>query len=234
MKYFLMLYRSRLKIITTILCERQARATFERNAAHSSCAISILCGVFVSAVILMITAENGLSNPRQDTTYEKTILAGGCFWGMQDLLRKQPGVIATGVGYTGGTAPDPSYDLLRTGTTGHAEAVEVIFDPQKTSFLEILRFFFQIHDPTTVNRQGNDVGTQYRSAIFAQSPEQAAIAQDYIARANASGKWPGKIVTEVVSVSIPFTLAEEYHQDYLQKNPNGYTCHAIRRDWVVE
>ncbi|NID14744.1 peptide-methionine (S)-S-oxide reductase MsrA [Luteibacter yeojuensis] len=158
----------------------------------------------------------------------RAILAGGCFWGMQDLIRKQPGVITTRVGYTGGDVPNATY--RNHGT--HAEAIEIEFDPAKLSYRKVLEFFFQIHDPTTLNRQGNDVGTSYRSAIFYLDAEQKAVAEDTLADVNASGLWPGKAVTEI-SPAGPFWEAEPEHQDYLEKYPNGYTCHFIRPDWVL-
>jgi peptide-methionine (S)-S-oxide reductase len=161
-------------------------------------------------------------------TTEKAILAGGCFWGVQDLLRKQPGIISTRVGYSGGDVPNATY--RNHGT--HAEAVEIIFDPAKISYRKILEFFFQIHDPTTMNRQGNDRGLSYRSAIYYTSEEQMRTALDTIADVNASGLWPGKAVTEVVPAG-PFWEAEPEHQDYLEKFPNGYTCHFIRPEWKL-
>lgn len=161
-------------------------------------------------------------------TTERAVLAGGCFWGMQDLIRKFPGVISTRVGYTGGDLPNATY--RNHGT--HAEALEIIFDPRKTSFRQILEFFFQIHDPTTKNRQGNDIGMSYRSAIFYTNDEQKRTAIDTIADVNASGLWPGKVVTEVVPVS-PFWEAEPEHQDYLLHYPEGYTCHYARPGWVL-
>ncbi len=159
---------------------------------------------------------------------ETAILAGGCFWGAQDLVRKLPGVISTRVGYSGGDVPNATY--RNHGT--HAEAVEIVFDPDKISFRRLLEFFFQIHDPTTKNRQGNDVGMSYRSAIFYTSPEQKAVAEDTIADVNASGLWPGKVVTEVAAAG-PFWEAEREHQDYLIKHPGGYTCHWVRPNWVL-
>ncbi len=161
---------------------------------------------------------------------EKAILAGGCFWGMEELIRSQPGVTATRVGYTGGDFKDPTYNDMKTGQTGHAESIEITFDPAQTSFRKILEFFFQIHDPTTPNRQGNDIGSQYRSAIFSVDEAQQKIAKDLITEMEISGKWPGKIVTEVVPATT-FYLAEDFHQDYLQKHPNGYTCHWVRPGW---
>ncbi len=163
-------------------------------------------------------------------TTQKVILAGGCFWGVEELIRAFPGVAKTRVGYTGGHSASPTYHDMKAG--GHAEAIEITFDPLKTDYRSLLQFFFQIHDPTTPDRQGNDRGPQYRSAIFYLDDEQKRIAEDVIAAANASGKWPGKIVTQVAPAG-PFYDAEEYHQDYLQKHPGGYTCHWIRPDWVV-
>lgn len=160
------------------------------------------------------------------TSTERAILAGGCFWGMQDLLRRYPGVISTRVGYSGGDVSNATY--RNHGT--HAEAVEIIFDPEKLSYRTLLEFFFQIHDPTTLNRQGNDIGTSYRSAIFYTSDEQKRIASDTIADVDASGIWPGKVATKVAPAGA-FWEAEPEHQDYLQRHPNGYTCHFIRPNW---
>ena len=160
------------------------------------------------------------------TSTERAILAGGCFWGMQDLLRRYPGVISTRVGYSGGDVADATY--RNHGT--HAEAIEIIFDPDKLSYRRLLEFFFQIHDPTTRNRQGNDRGTSYRSAIFYTSDEQKQIAHDTIADVDASGIWPGKVVTEVAPAGA-FWEAEPEHQDYLERYPDGYTCHFIRPNW---
>jgi peptide-methionine (S)-S-oxide reductase len=162
-----------------------------------------------------------------DTT-EKAVLAGGCFWGMQDLIRKQPGVISTRVGYAGGDVANATY--RHHGT--HAESIEIIFDPAKTSYRNILEFFFQIHDPTTKDRQGNDRGSSYRSAIFYVDEEQRRVAQDTIADVEASGLWPGTVVTEL-SPAGPFWEAEPEHQDYLEHYPNGYTCHFPRANWVL-
>lgn len=158
---------------------------------------------------------------------ETAYLAGGCFWGMEELLRSQPGVIETEVGYTGGVVANPVYELVSSGKTGHAESVKIVFDPATTSFEAILKFFFKIHDPTTSNRQGNDRGTQYRSAIFFSSPEQRAVAERVRQEVAVSGKWNAPIVTEIVPFTT-WTRAEDYHQDYLQKHPGGYTCHFIR------
>ncbi len=163
---------------------------------------------------------------------ESAILAGGCFWGLQDLLKKQPGVLKTRVGYSGGTLKDPNYYDVMAGQTGHAEAIEVVFDPNILSYRQLLAFFLKIHDPTTLNRQGNDQGTQYRSAIFYTSDEQKGIAQDVITQAQQSGHWPGNIVTQVVPATT-FWLAEDMHQNYLEKNSHGYSCHFPRQDWVL-
>ena len=159
---------------------------------------------------------------------ERAVLAGGCFWGMQDLIRKLPGVISTRVGYTGGKVPNATY----RNHDGHAEAIEIIFDPEKLSFRTLLEFFFQIHDPTTLNRQGNDRGTSYRSAIFYTNDEQKKVAEDTIADVDVSGLWPGKVVTELVPAN-EFWEAEPEHQDYLERYPNGYTCHYIRPNWKL-
>ena len=161
---------------------------------------------------------------------ETATLAGGCFWGMQDLIRKLPGVISTRVGYTGGMTSSPTYRDICTGRTGHAEGLEITFDPERIGYRNVLELFFQIHDPTTENRQGNDIGSQYRSVIFFASEEQERIARETIADVEASGLWPGRVVTEVVPVS-QFWEAEEAHQDYLQKHPGGYTCHFPRPNW---
>jgi peptide-methionine (S)-S-oxide reductase len=161
-------------------------------------------------------------------TTERAVLAGGCFWGMEDLMRKQPGVVSTRVGYTGGSVKNATY----RNHEGHAEAIEIIFDPAKTSFRTMLEFLFQIHDPTTLNRQGNDRGTSYRSAIFYTTDEQKRIAEDTIADVEASGLWPGKVVTEVTPAG-EFWEAEPEHQDYLERYPDGYTCHFIRPDWKL-
>ncbi|KND30395.1 MULTISPECIES: peptide-methionine (S)-S-oxide reductase MsrA [Streptomyces] len=157
---------------------------------------------------------------------QRAVLAGGCFWGMQDLIRRLPGVMATRVGYTGGDVPNATY--RNHGT--HAEAIEILFDPAGTDFRAILEFFFQIHDPSTRNRQGNDIGLSYRSAIYYVDDEQKRIAEDTIADVDASGLWPGKVVTEVEPVG-PFWEAEPEHQDYLQRYPDGYTCHFPRPGW---
>ena len=161
-------------------------------------------------------------------TQERAILAGGCFWGVQDLIRKYPGVIRTRVGYSGGDVPNATY----RNHGDHAEALEIIFDPARISFRKLLEFFFQIHDPTTLNRQGNDLGRSYRSAIFYTNEEQKKVALDTIADVEASGLWPGKVVTEVKPAG-DFWEAEPEHQDYLERIPDGYTCHFVRKDWVL-
>ncbi len=163
------------------------------------------------------------------TTTERAVLAGGCFWGAQELLRHKDGVISTRVGYSG---DDHHPNATYRNHGDHAEAVEIVFDPSRISYRDILEFFFQIHDPTTKNRQGNDIGRSYRSAIFYTSPEQKAVAEDTIKDVNASGLWPGKVVTEVTPAG-PFWEAEPEHQDYLQRIPNGYTCHWVRPDWKL-
>jgi peptide-methionine (S)-S-oxide reductase len=159
---------------------------------------------------------------------EKAILAGGCFWGMEDLFRKRPGVVSTRVGYTGGDVPNATYRYHGT----HAEAIEIVFNPEQISYRELLEFFFQIHDPTTLNRQGNDIGPSYRSAIFYLDEQQRRLAEEAIADVDASGRWPGTVVTEVTPAG-PFWEAEPEHQNYLERNPHGYTCHFVRPDWVL-
>ena len=159
---------------------------------------------------------------------ERAILAGGCFWGMQDLIRKMPGVLSTRVGYTGGDVPNATY--RHHGT--HAEGIEIIFDPAKISYRRVLEFFFQIHDPTTLNRQGNDRGLSYRSAIYYLDEAQKSVAEQTISEVNASGIWPGTVVTELAAAG-DFWEAEPEHQDYLERLPNGYTCHYVRPDWVL-
>jgi len=159
---------------------------------------------------------------------ERAVLAGGCFWGMQDLIRRQPGVVSTRVGYTGGDVPNATY--RNHGT--HAEAIEIVYDPARTSFRRMLEFFFQIHDPTTPNRQGNDRGLSYRSAIYFTDDGQRRVAEETIADVDASGLWPGKVVTELAPAG-PFWEAEPEHQDYLERRPDGYTCHFVRPNWVL-
>jgi peptide-methionine (S)-S-oxide reductase len=175
-------------------------------------------------------AETGLTEEVADVSeaVEKAILAGGCFWGMQDLFRRQPGVLSTRVGYTGADVPNATY--RNHGT--HAEAIEIVFDPEQTSYRDLLEFFFQIHDPTTLNRQGNDIGMSYRSAIFYLDEEQRRIAEETTADVDAAGVWPGRVVTEVTPAG-PFWEAEPEHQDYLERYPHGYTCHYVRPNWVL-
>ncbi len=159
---------------------------------------------------------------------EKAILAGGCFWGAQQLLRRRPGVIETRVGYSGGDTPNATY----RNHGNHAEAVEITFDPEQISYRDLLEFFFQIHDPSTRNRQGNDIGADYRSGVYYVTDEQKRVAEDTIADVDASGLWPGKVVTEVKAAG-DFWEAEDEHQDYLEKYPNGYTCHYVRPGWKL-
>ena len=161
-------------------------------------------------------------------TQERAVLAGGCFWGMQDLIRKRPGVVATRVGYSGGEVANATY----RNHGNHAEVIEILFDPARISYRDLLEFFFQVHDPSTLNRQGNDRGASYRSAIFYVDDKQRAVAEDMIADVNASGLWPGKVVTELAPVG-PFWEAELEHQDYLERIPNGYTCHYVRPNWKL-
>src|SRR5687767_12760559 len=177
-----------------------------------------------------MSEQNGVTHP--ETTgarqVEVAVLAGGCFWGVEEILRDVPGVIDTEVGYTGGWHENPTYEDTHDSQTGHAEAVRVTFDPSVLSYEELLeQWFFRLHDPTTLNRQGNDIGTQYRSAIFYLSEEQRETAERVKARVEASGKWKKPITTEVTAASTWYS-AEKYHQDYLQKNPGGYTCHWLR------
>ena len=161
-------------------------------------------------------------------TTETAILAGGCFWGMQELIRAMPGVVSTRVGYSGGDVPNATY----RNHGSHAEAIEIVFDPAVLAYRDLLEFFFQIHDPSTPNRQGNDLGMSYRSAIYTTSPAQKAIAEDTIADVDASGLWPGKVVTQVEAAG-DFWEAEPEHQDYLQRFPTGYTCHFARPGWKL-
>jgi len=197
-------------------------------------AMPILAMSFVALAAFAIPPKPTTDNPKNSNKLdpnlktEKAILAGGCFWGMEDLFRKQPGVISTRCGYTGGDVKNATY--RNHGT--HAEAIEVIYDPTKTNYRKMLEFFFQIHDPTTKNRQGNDIGMSYRSAIYYVNEEQKKIALDTIEDVNASGIWPGKVVTEVEPEG-DFWEAEPEHQDYLVRNPNGYTCHYPRKNWVL-
>jgi len=177
------------------------------------------------------SARAAAASNRSDvaTGLEVAIFGGGCFWGMQELLRQAPGVVSTEVGYTGGTTDSPTYEEVSSGSTGHAESVKVVFDPGKTTYEKLVQWFFRIHDPTTPNRQGHDVGSQYRSVIFYQSPEQAMVAAAVKVRLDRSGKLSGPVVTQVVPTT-KFYRAEAYHQDYLRKHPGGYTCHFVRPD----
>jgi len=161
------------------------------------------------------------------TNHETATLAGGCFWGVEELFRSLPGVIDTTVGYTGGTTENPNYNVVKTGRSGHAESLQIVFDPARITFEDILAYFFRLHDPTTANRQGNDVGTQYRSAIFYHGDKQKETAERVKEKVARSGKWRSKVVTEIVPAT-KFYPAEDNHQDYLQKYPTGYTCHYLR------
>jgi peptide methionine sulfoxide reductase msrA/msrB len=173
------------------------------------------------------SSDGAKKNKPNQQPHTRAILAGGCFWGMEELIRALPGVIDTTVGYTGGSVPNPSYESVSTDRTGHAEAIEITYDPNQLSFESLLRFFFRIHDPTTKNRQGNDIGTRYRSTIFISSPAEREIAERVIQEVEKSGKW-SRPVTTTLEPAAPFYAAEGYHQDYLQKNPGGYTCHYLR------
>jgi methionine-S-sulfoxide reductase len=204
----------------------------------------ILIALTITAQLLLVsgkpTKEHDKGKPRHQIMLpmgdfaknppkglEVASLAGGCFWGMEEIIRKIPGVVETQVGYTGGNTSAPSYKEVSSGKTGHAESVQILFDPKKLSYEKLLTFFFRMHDPTTLNQQGNDKGTQYRSVIFAYGDTQEKMARESIKQVTAKGTWKRPIVTEV-AVAGPFWKAEEEHQDYLQKNPNGYTCHYLR------
>lgn len=185
---------------------------------------------FLLMFSLLITPFRAVAKPdapASPATVEVALLAGGCFWGVEDLMRKLPGVKETETGYTGGFLPNATYDKVKKGNSGHAEAVRIVFDPAKTSYEKILNYFFRIHDPTTLNRQGNDIGSQYRSAIFYLSDNQRKIAEKVRAKVDATGFWKGKVVTEIVPAG-DFYRAEDFHQKYLEKNPGGYTCHYER------
>jgi methionine-S-sulfoxide reductase len=171
------------------------------------------------------TTDSAVAAP---TPTEIAVLAGGCFWGVEDILRDVPGVIDTDVGYTGGWVENPTYEDTHHSKSGHAESIRITFDPSVLSYESLLEnWFFRLHDPTTLNRQGNDIGTQYRSAIFPQSPDQAKVAEQVIARVQASGRWKKPITTTIEPASTWYS-AEKYHQDYLKKNPGGYSCHYLR------
>ena len=195
----------------------RSRSVVARQPEHAACFAATLSSIPPPCewVLGNMSSQN-----------ERAVLAGGCFWGVQELLRTYPGVISTRVGYTGGEVANATY--RNHGT--HAEAVEILFDPSRISYRQLLEFFFQIHDPSTLNRQGNDRGPSYRSAIFYTTDEQRRIAEETIADVNASGIWPGKVVTEIAPAG-PFWEAEPEHQDYLQKYPDGYTCHFVRPNW---
>ena len=176
------------------------------------------------------TATTTGAPPRTGVATEVAVLAGGCFWGVEDILRDVPGVVDTDVGYTGGWLENPTYHDTHDSKSGHAESIRITFDPSVLSYEELLeKWFFRLHDPTTLNRQGNDIGTQYRSAIFPQSPEQEETARRVIARVQASGHWQRPITTSIEPAG-PWYSAETYHQDYLRKNPGGYSCHFLR-EW---
>lgn len=181
----------------------------------------------MKVILVILTAILSLPLGAKTMTKEIATLAGGCFWGMEEIIRNIPGVTKTVVGYTGGSVDNPTYNIVKLGTTNHAESVQIEFDPSKLSYADLLGYFFRMHDPTTLNQQGNDKGTQYRSVIFYHSPEQKKTAEEVIKKVEASKKWPRPIVTQLVPAS-KFYPAEDYHQDYLQKNPNGYTCHWLR------
>jgi peptide methionine sulfoxide reductase msrA/msrB len=185
-------------------------------------------GPFVKAGLIKASATSGGAQASPGAQKQETaVLAGGCFWGMEEIIRKLPGVIETKVGYTGGTLANPTYQQVCTGKTGHAEAIQIVFDPAKMSYEQLLGYFFRMHDPTTLNQQHNDIGTQYRSAIFYLSDEQKQTAERVTAQVDKSGKFKRPVVTEITKAS-PFYSAEEYHQKYLVKNPGGYTCHVLR------
>jgi peptide methionine sulfoxide reductase msrA/msrB len=206
------------------------RGLFSANAAATPAKPPASAGAYTTPALAANTCTS--PGPGQaagcQTTLETAILAGGCFWGMEDILRQIPGVLETEAVYAGGATPHPTYSDVHSGATGHAEAVRVLFDPKQLAYADLLeRWFFRMHDPTTKNRQGNDVGMQYRSAIFVTSPEQRKVAEAVKAKVDKSGKWRAPIVTEIADAG-PYTRAEEYHQKYLQKNPGGYTCHYLR------
>ena len=182
-------------------------------------------------ILLALLSTASLAQPKgaaMTETNQTAYLAGGCFWGMEELVREIPGVLATEVGYTGGDTPGAVYEQVKTGRTGHAESLKIVFDPKRLTYRHLLFEFFRMHNPTTRNRQSNDIGTQYRSAIFYAGEEQKRTAEEVIKTVDASGDWKAKVVTEVVPFR-EFYRAEEYHQKYLVKNPRGYTCHYIRR-----
>ncbi|WP_081112249.1 peptide-methionine (S)-S-oxide reductase MsrA [Bdellovibrio bacteriovorus] len=187
---------------------------------------------YLIAFLLFLGLSTSLAKTQKKgtpmATTEISYLAGGCFWGMEDLIRKLPGVVETEVGYMGGDTKNATYNIVKTGTTNHAETVKVVFDPKKLKYEDLLLFFFKIHDPTTLNRQGNDIGTQYRSAIFYTSETQREDAERIKVRVEKSAAWGQSLATQIVKAG-EFWKAEEYHQDYLEKNPAGYTCHFERK-----
>ena len=186
---------------------------------------------FLTLIFSFLFQENALSKTAANSAkYEKAILAGGCFWGMQELISSVPGVLKSEVGYIGGGVPNPTYEIVSTGLSGHAEAIEITFDPKKISYEKILKFFFTIHDPTTLNAQENDRGTQYRSEIFYTNDEQKFTAIKILDQAQNSGVFKKPVVTKISKAGI-FYKAETYHQNYLKKNPYGYTCHHVREEW---
>ncbi|MDD3883371.1 MAG: peptide-methionine (S)-S-oxide reductase MsrA [Gallionella sp.] len=185
---------------------------------------------FALCLLLGLLSPSAWGENRMQTSHNSQIayLAGGCFWGMEELVRQIPGVLDTEVGYTGGNTPDATYEVVRTGRSGHAESLKITFDTGKLSYRHLLFEFFRMHNPTTRNQQGNDVGTQYRSAIFYVDETQKKMAEEVIRTVDASGEWQARVVTEVVPFGT-FYQAEEYHQKYLRKHPHGYTCHFVRR-----
>jgi methionine-S-sulfoxide reductase len=186
--------------------------------------------IFLKITFFLMTIFSFSSAQSSETKPQKALLAGGCFWGMEQLFRDLDGVISTDVGYSGGDVANPTYELISTGLTNHAESIEITFNPQKISYEKILKFFFTIHNPTTLNRQENDVGSQYRSEIFYFDDLQKNIAQKVVEQAQKSGVFKKPVVTKI-SKAGKFYKAEDYHQDYLKKNPYGYTCHHVREDW---
>jgi peptide-methionine (S)-S-oxide reductase len=193
----------------------------------STASQKIMKKILLTLTLLLMTIENSVA---AKSKYETAILAGGCFWGMQELINSFAGVVNSKVGYIGGNIENPTYELISTGITNHAEAIEITFDPQKISYEKLLKFFFTIHDPTTLNRQENDIGTQYRSEIFYLDEAQKKIALEVIDKANKSGVFKKPVVTKT-SKAGKFYAAEDYHQNYLKKNPYGYTCHHVREEW---
>lgn len=183
--------------------------------------------LIISLFSIAVSGKPTLKVSPKEKKMEIATLAGGCFWGVEELFRTYSGVLETDVGYTGGSIENPSYEIVKTGTTGHAEAIQIKFDPSKVTYENILNYFFRLHDPTQLNRQQNDIGTQYRSAIFYHNDDQRKTAEKVKAEVDASGKWKSKVVTEIVPFKKWYS-AEKYHQDYLQKNPGGYNCHYVR------